>query len=135
MYRKDIQKCANFILRFCPIEAIEAVEAAEVNEAAEVLRPGKPLLKSSESSRHLNPALFLCFEKKVFLSRIMNYHIEFLHLFCLFHFILARFPWNFFKFLNFRRIRKHFSYLEKIRFQINSCFQDLQPRFLIIPLV
>ena len=67
----------------------EAVEAAEVIEAAEVLRPGKPLLRTSESSRHLNPALFLCFEKKVFLSRIMNYHIEFLHLFCLFHFILA----------------------------------------------
>ena len=65
MYRKDIQKCANFILRFCPIEAIEAVEAAEVNEAAEVLRPGKPLLRTSESSRHLNSALFLCYEKKI----------------------------------------------------------------------
>ena len=37
-------------------------------------------------------------------------------------------------FLNFRRVKKHFSYLEKIRFQISSCFQDLQLQFLTIPL-
>ena len=48
------------------IEAIEAVEATEVTEAAEVLRPGKSLLRTPESSRHLNSALFLCFEKKSF---------------------------------------------------------------------
>ena len=46
------------------IEVIEAVEATEVIEAAEVLRPGKSLLRTSESSRHLNSASFSCFEKK-----------------------------------------------------------------------
>ena len=50
------------------IEVAEAVEAIEVIEAAEVLRPGKSLLRTSESSRHLNLALFLCFEKKVLLN-------------------------------------------------------------------
>ena len=51
-------------------EAIEAVEVTEVTEvtevieAAQVLRPGKLLPRTSESSRHLNSALFLCFEKK-----------------------------------------------------------------------
>ena len=64
------------------IEAIKAVEATEVIEAAEVLRPEKSLLRTSESSRHLNSALFLCFEKKIFLDRIMKFHIEFKHLFC-----------------------------------------------------
>ena len=46
------------------IEATVAVEATEVIEAAKVLRPGKSLLRTSESSRHLNSALFLCFRKK-----------------------------------------------------------------------
>ena len=45
------------------IEVTEVVEAVEVIEAAEVLMPGKSLLRTSESSRHLNSALFLCFEK------------------------------------------------------------------------
>ena len=49
------------------IEAIEAVEVTEVIEAAEVLRPVKSLLRTSESSRHLNSALYLCFEKNFFL--------------------------------------------------------------------
>ena len=40
------------------IEAIEAVEATKVIESAEVLRPGKSLLRTSESSRFLNSALF-----------------------------------------------------------------------------
>ena len=48
------------------IEATEAVEAGEVIEGAEVLRPGKSLLTTSESSRLLNSALFLCFEKSCF---------------------------------------------------------------------
>ena len=56
---------------------MEAVEATEVIETGEVLRPGKSLLRTSKSSRHLNLALFLCFEKKSFFSRIMKYHIEF----------------------------------------------------------
>jgi len=56
------------------IEATEAVEAIEVIEAAEILRPGKSLLRTSESSRHLNLALFFCFEKKKFWGRIMKYH-------------------------------------------------------------
>ena len=59
------------------IVAIEAVEAIEVMEAAEVLRPGKSKLRTSESSRHLNSALFLRFEKKFFGDRIMKYHIKF----------------------------------------------------------
>ena len=46
--------------------AIEAIEAAEVIEAEEVLRPGKPLLKTTESSRHLNSASFACFGKIFF---------------------------------------------------------------------
>ena len=57
------------------IEAIEAVEATEVIEAAKVLRPEKSLLRTSESSRHLNSALFQCFEK--FLGRIIEIHMEF----------------------------------------------------------
>ena len=59
------------------IEVIEAVEATEVIEAAEVLRPGESKLRTSESSRHLNSALFLRFEIKFFWGRIMKYHIEF----------------------------------------------------------
>ena len=41
--------------------ATEAVEAIEVIEAAEVLRPGKSLLRTSESSRFLNTTLFWMF--------------------------------------------------------------------------
>ena len=63
------------------IEATEVVEAVEVIEAAKVLRPGKSLLMTAESSRHLNSALVFC-SKKIFYSRIMKYHIEFLYLFC-----------------------------------------------------
>ena len=37
-----------------------------VIEAAEVLRLGKSLPPTSEASRHLNLALFLCFEKIFF---------------------------------------------------------------------
>ena len=59
------------------IKAIEAVEADEVIEAAEVLRPGKPLLRTLESSRHLNSALFLCFEKKLFWVESWNIILNF----------------------------------------------------------
>ena len=45
-------------------EEKRALEVVEVIEAAEVLRPGKSPLRTLESSRHLNSALFLCFEKK-----------------------------------------------------------------------
>jgi hypothetical protein len=41
------------------IEAVEATEATEVIEAADVLRPGKSLLRTSESFRHYTSALFL----------------------------------------------------------------------------
>ena len=37
---------------------MEVVEAVEVIETAEVLRPGKLLLRTSESSRFLNSALY-----------------------------------------------------------------------------
>ena len=40
------------------IEAMEVVEAVEVIEAAEVLRSEKFLLRTLESSRFLNSALF-----------------------------------------------------------------------------
>ena len=40
------------------IEATEAVEAVEVIEDTEILRPGKSLLMTLESSRFLNLALF-----------------------------------------------------------------------------
>ena len=40
------------------VEASEAAEADEVNEAAEVPRPEKLLLRTSESSGCLNSALF-----------------------------------------------------------------------------
>ena len=46
---------------------MEVVEAVEVIKTAEVLRPGKSLLRTSESSRFLNSALFCYFEKKIFL--------------------------------------------------------------------
>ena len=42
---------------------MEVVEAVEAIETAEVLRPGKSLLRTSESSRHLNLTLFLCLKK------------------------------------------------------------------------
>jgi hypothetical protein len=62
------------------IEAIEAVEATEFIEAAEVF--GKSILRTSELSRHLNSALFLCFEKRnrgggEGGGRIIKYHVEF----------------------------------------------------------
>ena len=41
---------------------MEVVEAVEVIEAIEVLRPGKSLLRTSESSMSLDSALFGCFE-------------------------------------------------------------------------
>ena len=40
------------------IEATEAAEAVEVIEATKVLRTGKLLLMTAESSRFLNSALF-----------------------------------------------------------------------------
>ena len=39
------------------MEASEVAEADEVNENAEVLGPGKSLLRTSESSRFLNSTL------------------------------------------------------------------------------
>ena len=44
---------------------MEVVEAVEVIEAADVLRSGKSLLGTLESSRFLNSALFCCFEKNI----------------------------------------------------------------------
>jgi hypothetical protein len=48
------------------VEVIEAIEVVEFIEAAEVLRPGKSLLRTSKSSMSLNSTLFGCFEKKKF---------------------------------------------------------------------
>ena len=45
---------------------IEAVEATDFIKTADVLRPGKSLLKTSESIRHLNSALCERFEIKFF---------------------------------------------------------------------
>ena len=41
-----------------PGEAREVAEADEFNAVVEVIRPGKSLLRTSESSRFLNSALF-----------------------------------------------------------------------------
>ena len=57
------------------IEAVEVTEVTEVIEAAEVLRPGKTLLRTSESSRHFNSALLLCFEKKFLGNHEISYWI------------------------------------------------------------
>jgi hypothetical protein len=46
-----------------PIAIMDVVEAVEVIKAAEALRSGKILLRTLESSRYLNSALFRCFEK------------------------------------------------------------------------
>ena len=54
---------------------MEVVEAVEAIEAAEVLRPGKSLLRTSESSKSLNSALYFDVLKNN--GRIMKYHIEF----------------------------------------------------------
>ena len=43
---------------FEAVEAVEVAEVVEVNEAAEVLRPEKALLRTSESSRFLNSDLY-----------------------------------------------------------------------------
>ena len=58
------------------IEAIEAAEATEVIEAAGILRPGKSLMRTSESSRHLNSVFFYVLKKKLG-GLTMKYHIEF----------------------------------------------------------
>ena len=52
------------------------VEAVEAIEAEEVLRPGKSLVRTSESSRFLNSAYFYVL-KKCFTGRIMKYYVEF----------------------------------------------------------
>ena len=49
---------------------MEVVEAVEVIEAIKVLRPGKSLLRTSESSRHLKSALYLYLEKTFFFQNI-----------------------------------------------------------------
>ena len=53
------------------MEAIEVAEADDVSEAADVLRPEKSLLRTSESYRFFNSALFSCFEKN---KIIIRYH-------------------------------------------------------------
>ena len=40
-------------------------------------KAGKSLLRSKESSRFLNSALFWCFENKIICVWIMKYHVEF----------------------------------------------------------
>ena len=67
---------------FEAVEVIVVAEADEVKEAAEVLRPEKSLLRTSESSRFLNSDLFWCFEEFYLFYIIIKYHIEFWHLFC-----------------------------------------------------
>ena len=67
------------------IEATEVVVAVEAIEAAELIRPGQSLLRTSESSRSLNSALFWCFDsllKKYWYGRFMRYHIVIYNIFC-----------------------------------------------------
>ena len=56
---------------------MEVVESVEVIEAAEVLRPGKSLLRTSESSMSLYSASFVCFEKKKFWVESQNISLNF----------------------------------------------------------
>ena len=65
------------------MEANEVIEADEVKEAVEVFRPGKSLLRTSESSKLLNLALFWCFENKKKWGRNMKSQVELQHLFSL----------------------------------------------------
>ena len=48
------------------VEVLGAIEVVEFIKAAEVLRPGNSLLRTSKSCMSLNSALFGCFEKKKF---------------------------------------------------------------------
>ena len=73
------------VLRPFSVEASEVAEAVEVNEAAEVLRPERSLLRTSELSRFLNSASFWCFNI-YFLKILIKYHVEFSHLFPFFQF-------------------------------------------------
>ena len=52
------------------------------SEVAEVLRLGKSLLRTSKSSRHLNSALFACFEKNIFWVELSNIILNFGTFFC-----------------------------------------------------
>ena len=47
------------------LRPLRIVEADEVVEAVEVLMPGKSLMWTSESSRHLNLAFFYVLKKKM----------------------------------------------------------------------
>ena len=58
------------------VEVIEATEAVEAIEATYISRPGKSLLRTPESSKLLNLALFWCFEKHYFL---WNHEISFIN--------------------------------------------------------
>ena len=62
---------------FETVEASEVAEANEVNEDAEVLGPGKSLLRTSESSRFLSSTLFWCLEKPFFLVESWNLMLKF----------------------------------------------------------
>ena len=48
------------------MEVIEAIGAVEAVEATEVSRPGKSLLRTSESSLFLNSAFFDVLKRKIF---------------------------------------------------------------------
>ena len=56
---------------------MEVVEAVEVIEAIKVLRPGKSLLRTSESSMSLDSALFGCFEIKKLWMESQNIQLNF----------------------------------------------------------
>ena len=58
------------------VEVLGAIEVVEFIKAAEVLRPGNSLLRTSKSCMSLNSALFGCFEK-IFFGRIPKYPVEF----------------------------------------------------------
>ena len=61
------------------------IEAVEVIDTADVLSLGKLLhsiLKSKESAKFLNSALFWSFEMQIIFDWIMKYHVWFYHLFC-----------------------------------------------------
>ena len=59
------------------LRSLRFVEAVEVIEAAEVLTPAKSVLRTSESSKSLNLALFGCFENKKFWVESWNIPLNF----------------------------------------------------------
>ena len=60
---------------FDEMRLLRSLRPLRLSRPLSSLRPGKSLLRTSESSRHLNSALFLCFEKKWGYNHKISYWI------------------------------------------------------------